>query len=368
MSFPSQCPVCKTILEFPDGSPGPPVRCPVCNSRFKVDGRLLAHLSFMDFYDLLGVSPHADESEVKRAVRAKIIQHHPDRNPDDPHASDRLKQVIRAKEILLDPSLRRDYDSAYFARILPVWKESVHRAARPSRDAVGGARSERAVEGVDGTGFQNGGSEVILVQGGVPTNLSRPNWIQYPRVLAMWHVGGAALGAIAGLIIGASHAGFWGTVILSVLGAIIGWILTSYPGALVVLAFFALRAFVMGLLVFLVAAKAGTGVWVPEGLGAMMKISSLATLAGATVLGLWTIGSSAFQGLPAYLVHGAVLRLSAIGAWVGAASALIFHLVNAEPGSLDASVGGWWVLLMAAYLFLDVQILGRTWVFIRRRK
>ena len=61
-------------------------------------------------YDVLGVAKDAELSEIKAAYRRLAIKHHPDKNPDDPGAEDRFKEVNEAFEILSDPEKRRTYD------------------------------------------------------------------------------------------------------------------------------------------------------------------------------------------------------------------------------------------------------------------
>ncbi|KAF7985661.1 hypothetical protein HWV62_2195 [Athelia sp. TMB] len=61
-----------------------------------------------DLYDLLGVSPVADEEEIKKAYRKKAKEHHP--NPNDPEAGEKFQDMAAAYEILNDPNTREVYD------------------------------------------------------------------------------------------------------------------------------------------------------------------------------------------------------------------------------------------------------------------
>src|SRR2546421_1609852 len=64
-----------------------------------------------DYYEVLGVSRTASAEELKRAYRKLALQFHPDRNPNDPQAESRFKEVNEAYEVLSDQSKRQCYDN-----------------------------------------------------------------------------------------------------------------------------------------------------------------------------------------------------------------------------------------------------------------
>jgi molecular chaperone DnaJ len=63
-----------------------------------------------DLYKVLGVDKKASADEIKKAHRKLVRQYHPDRNPDDPRAEERFKEVQHAYDVLGDPDKRRQYD------------------------------------------------------------------------------------------------------------------------------------------------------------------------------------------------------------------------------------------------------------------
>lgn len=72
---------------------------------------------------LLGVSLPVSPAEIKRKYRALALAHHPDRNPDDPHAAKKMMELNLAVEVLtgVDPNTLRfeATDMTYFARTRP---------------------------------------------------------------------------------------------------------------------------------------------------------------------------------------------------------------------------------------------------------
>jgi molecular chaperone DnaJ len=64
-----------------------------------------------DPYKTLGVDKKASDEEIKKAYRKLARRWHPDRNPDDPEAEERFKEIQEANAILSDPEKRKQYDA-----------------------------------------------------------------------------------------------------------------------------------------------------------------------------------------------------------------------------------------------------------------
>lgn len=76
-------------------------------------------MSKRDYYEVLGVNRDAGENDIKQNYRKLAMDHHPDRNPDNPKSEERFKEAKEAYEILSDPNKRAAYDQHGHAGVDP---------------------------------------------------------------------------------------------------------------------------------------------------------------------------------------------------------------------------------------------------------
>lgn len=63
-----------------------------------------------DFYQILEVNRNASPEEIKKAYRKMALQHHPDRNHDNPEAEEKFKEASEAYSVLGNSEKRQVYD------------------------------------------------------------------------------------------------------------------------------------------------------------------------------------------------------------------------------------------------------------------
>ncbi|MCL1976456.1 MAG: DnaJ domain-containing protein [Firmicutes bacterium] len=63
-----------------------------------------------NYYEILGIKKDAKEAEVKSAYRKLVKQYHPDANPDNTEAEEKIKEINEAFAVLSDAQKRAEYD------------------------------------------------------------------------------------------------------------------------------------------------------------------------------------------------------------------------------------------------------------------
>ncbi|KAL5019397.1 hypothetical protein ScPMuIL_005119 [Solemya velum] len=63
-----------------------------------------------DFYFILGCNETSTPEQITTEYRARVLDCHPDKHPEDPTAGGRCAVLQRAKDVLTDPTERKKYD------------------------------------------------------------------------------------------------------------------------------------------------------------------------------------------------------------------------------------------------------------------
>lgn len=124
-----------------------------------------------DYYSVLGVTKGASSDEIKKAYRKSALKYHPDKNPGNPEAEKKFKEISEAYEVLSDEKKKQIYDQ-YGADALKggagmgggaAGFSSMEEALRTFMGAFGGGGSETIFDSF--FGFDSSGQEAADRQG-----------------------------------------------------------------------------------------------------------------------------------------------------------------------------------------------------------
>ena len=117
-----------------------------------------------NFYNILEVPQDADETAIKKSYRALSLKYHPDRNPNDPGATQRFQQINEAYEHLSDPQRRAQYD----AELNGFPQGEIHIAEHDLGNIFNMMFAGGFPGGFPGMGGMPGGIHVFHMGGGMP--------------------------------------------------------------------------------------------------------------------------------------------------------------------------------------------------------
>lgn len=93
-----------------------------------------------NLYQVLNISEHASDAEIKAAYRKMAKEHHPDAYPDDVVRAEKFREISEAHSILSDPEKRKAYDNER------------HKTSKTSQSAGQRRQKEETMSDID---FQN---------------------------------------------------------------------------------------------------------------------------------------------------------------------------------------------------------------------
>ncbi len=108
-------------------------------------------MTYIDYYEVLGVPKTATQDEIKNAFRKLARKHHPDLNPNDKEAKAKFQRINEANEVLSDPDKRKKYDKHG-----KDWQHAEEfEKARKSQQRPSGSWQQRSFDGAEEDDFSD---------------------------------------------------------------------------------------------------------------------------------------------------------------------------------------------------------------------
>ena len=92
----------------------------------------------VNYYDILGISPHSTVHEIKKEYRKLVLKYHPDVCKDI-NAEENFKRIVEAFKTLSDPKTKHEYDIKYYDKkyrvvsTFPNVKEKQDKKEKPKK-------------------------------------------------------------------------------------------------------------------------------------------------------------------------------------------------------------------------------------------
>ena len=127
-------------------------------------------VQYKDYYEILGVSRSASDSEIKKSFRKLAREYHPDVAKDKKRAEEKFKEINEAYEVLSDAAKRKKYDE-----LGANWKQGAEFRPPPGwenfsgqqfRGRGGGQNAEGFEFHFGGTGFSDFFEQIFGSRGG----------------------------------------------------------------------------------------------------------------------------------------------------------------------------------------------------------
>ncbi|KAK7882645.1 hypothetical protein WMY93_028819 [Mugilogobius chulae] len=106
------------------------------------DAALPLYRSKTAYYDVLKVTPHATQSQIKTAYYKQSFIYHPDKNPGNTEAAQVFSEISEAYTVLGNISLRRKYDRGILSE--PDVRSAGKPSGKPSKDSTSSKHASAA--------------------------------------------------------------------------------------------------------------------------------------------------------------------------------------------------------------------------------